>query len=77
MSRFIRLTNMVINTSKLVKIENSNNQYCMYFSNNNISGYFILSIGNLFTSDNTIVVCKEKSPEDYQIVENWIKSIEK
>lgn len=77
MNRFIKLTNRVINTSKLVKIENYDNKYSMYFCNNNISGYFIVSIGNLFTSDNTIVICKEKTPVDYQIVEDWIKSIEK
>ena len=75
MSRFIRLTNMVINTSKLVKIEKYDNKYSMYFCNNNISGYFIVSIGNLFTSDNTIVICKEKSPVDYKIVEDWINEM--
>lgn len=75
MSRFIRLTNKIINTSQIVNIKIEQTKYYMFMSNNTISGYFIISLGQINTTDNIIEICKDKDPNDYKIVTEWIYTI--
>ena len=75
MTRFIRLTSIIVNTSKLIKIESYKNKYYMYMTNKNINGYVFLSFGSINSSDDIIEICKDKHPIDYQIITKWINQI--
>lgn len=75
MTRFIKLTNMAINMSKIIKIESYSNKHYMYYNNNNIRGLFFISFGTINSSDNFIVICKDKTPIDYEIITKWINQI--
>ena len=61
MSRFIKLSTIVINTNYINKILINPNHYSIYLNNTNIS------------FDTKINVCAVKSPIDYNIMSDWIK----
>ena len=79
MNRFIRLTNVVINTSKIVKIENidriNTKHYNLYLSNHHISGQIFLYFGSINSQHDIISISKADNPLDYQIVEEWINEM--
>lgn len=75
MTRFIRLSNIIINTSKIVQIHTSPQRYTIYMCNNHVSGYVIGPVGMINTQDNTIQIWKDKNETDYKIITDWIKYI--
>lgn len=75
MSRFIKLTNMVINTSKIIKINTYTDGYIVHTSDINFSGLSLFSVGMLSSTDSTIRVLKTESPADYQVITDWIANI--
>ena len=75
MSQFIKLTNIVINTTKIIKINTYQNKYHICMNNNILDGYLFISFGSIYTTDNIIEICKNKDPLDYQIITKWINSI--
>jgi hypothetical protein len=75
MSQFIKLTNRIINTSKIVNIKIEQTKYYMLMSNNTITGYFVISFGQINTADNIIEICKDSDPNDYKIITEWINKI--
>lgn len=74
---FIKLTTQIINVSHIIKIVNypTNNKYNIFMTSNNISGFFLLSIGTLSSNDTVIEISKEKDIKDYQIIDDWIKEM--
>jgi hypothetical protein len=75
MSRFIKLTNLVVNTSKIIKIKTLPDIHYMYLSNTRFDGFFLFSSGSIDTKDDIVEVCKNKNPIDYHLVSEWIKQI--
>ena len=73
MSNFIKLTSMLINTSKISMIEIQNNKYCIHLVENKLDGFWLFSSGYLTSIQNKqIEVCKEKHPIDYKNLTDWI-----
>ena len=82
MSRFIKLSNKIINT---VYIENISfytnpNKYYIQMKNSvsNPFGFFIAGTGWISSgySNSSVTICSEADPEDYKIISKWIKNIE-
>ena len=77
MVRFIKLMNLLVNTSQIIKIKSCQNKYYIHMNNNkNINGFIIISVGALNTTDNIIEVCEKEDPVDYQIITQWIYKIQ-
>ena len=75
MTRFIRLTNIIINTSKIIDIHIKPEKYILYLSNNYIDGYFIFGFGHITTIDNKLEICKKNNSHDYNCLSQWIDQI--
>jgi hypothetical protein len=80
MSRFIRLSTMVLNTNNIYKIKIEPSQYCIHINskvinggNWSISGF---GIGTVSTFTYDIYIDKEKDPYDFQKVSDWINKID-
>ena len=75
MSQFIKLTSMIINKNLITSVIIKPNKYHFYTVENNINGYMLFGSGGATSSPEKIVICEEKSPEDYKIITQWIGSI--
>ena len=75
MSQFIKLTSMIINKNLITSVILKPNKYHIYTVENNINGYMLFGSGGANSSPEKIVICEEKSPEDYKIISKWIDSI--
>ena len=75
MSQFIKLTSMIINKNLVTSVFIKPNKYHIYTVENNINGYMLFGSGGVDSSPEKIVICEEKSPEDFKIIGKWIDSI--
>ena len=73
MSRFIKLTSTIINTSRISKILINANQYQINLITNEFDGS-MFSVGS---SIEEIKVCKKENPKDYKSVSDWIDNCQK
>lgn len=79
MSKFIKLTNVLLNTNDIHKIVIQPNKYYIHIVSKNIDGYnfnfgTFFGVGNLFTHTSTFEICEDLI--DYEIVTNWIRKNE-
>jgi hypothetical protein len=78
MTRFIKLTNMLLNTNNINKILIKPNKYFIYVADKKFDGFVWLiggsGMGNFTTCNNTteIEICETKDPIDYKMVSEWI-----
>ena len=73
MSRFIKLSNCLINVRHVRTIlYNEPNKYVIKLSINAANGWMLFGSGNFTTYNEVVHVCKEKDPEDYNIIKKWI-----
>lgn len=76
MTKFIKLTNMLLNPNYINKILITPNKYNIYISNKEIDGYVWLltgtGLGSIKTCDDKIEICKTKDPIDYKILSEWM-----
>jgi hypothetical protein len=77
MSRFIKLTNFILNANNIHKISIKPNKYYIYIINNKFDGFswrFAGSgIGSISTShDEMIEICEINHSLDYKILSDWI-----
>lgn len=77
MSKFLRLSSSVINTSYIRYIQIKQNTFHIEMFNNRIHGTMILGSGNMDVEDESFEVCAEEPPTDYKLVEEWIKNLDK
>ena len=75
MTRFIKLTSTIINTSHVKKIMIEPNKYCVHLSDQNINGSKFLLSGYIYSSDSKIEICKVKNITDYIIMNTWITNL--
>jgi len=75
MVNFIKLTSLIINTSKITTIIIKNNRYCIYLNNFDISGFLYNTHGHISSNNEKLEICQTANPEDYKIITNWINNI--
>ena len=80
MTKFIKLTNMLLNTNHINKIYINPNKYVIYLMTNKLDGisWSITGSGMGYISsreDSEIEVCETKHSTDYKIVSDWIDKI--
>ena len=68
MSQFIKLTSIIINKNLITSVFMKQNKYHIYTVENNINGIMLFGSGVVDSSPEKIVICEEKSPEDYKII---------
>ena len=67
MPRFIKLTNMLLNTNHINKILIKPNKYYIQIISRKPDRFI-----NIIFNNNEIEVCQTKHPTDYKIVSEWI-----
>ena len=76
MSKFIKLTNILLNINDIHKIIIQPAKYEIYIINKKIDSYAFLIYGSGFfdfkSNDTKIDVCKMENPSDYKIISDWI-----
>jgi len=69
MSKFIKLTSVIINTRQINHIYIKPDKYIISIMSSNISG----GIAYFSSNDYEIKICANKHPIDYKILSGWIK----
>ena len=72
MSKFLKLTNIIINKNVIQHIDINKDNYVIHLMSNKFSGFFLFSVGWSDSHNTDIKVCKIKDVNDYKIVSNWI-----
>ena len=76
MTKFIKLTNFVLNTNDIHRIVISPNKYLIHVVSKKVDGFFWgiggFGIGNFYSYTSEIEVCQTKHSIDYKIVSDWI-----
>ena len=77
MSKFLKLSNRVINTSfiKHIDYDKSIEKYSIHLGSLTSNGLFILGSGNIESYDKYIYATKKDHPESYNIIEKYYNSI--
>jgi hypothetical protein len=75
MSRFLKLTQIIINTQQINHIKILPNKYEILMMNNGADGFLIGGSGVYKASMDKIYVCAEKDTNDYKKVSDWIHSL--
>jgi hypothetical protein len=72
MSRFLKLTNIIINKNLIQRIDINKDKFIIHLMMNKMDGLFLFG-GGVYESYNTeLEVCKIKHLSDYKIVTDWI-----
>jgi len=81
MSRFLKLTNFIINTNDIHQIAIRPNKYIIHIVSKKIDGFafgvYGFGTGHLSSSVSEIEVCEKKHSNDYKKVSRWIDQITK
>jgi len=76
MSKFIKLTNLIINTNYIQTIVVKPNKYCINIVSNKFDGSNwsvpVFGFGTISSYNYEIEVCETKHSSDYKIVSHWI-----
>jgi hypothetical protein len=77
-TRFLKLSNIIINTSKIVRITKEPDVYRFRFVNSGqeLSGAYFFTVGWIDSSDRYFEVYRHKEPDDFEIVKKWIETLE-
>jgi hypothetical protein len=75
MSRFIKLSNRIINTAFITRVDIIADKpaYELVMATHHIDGGLLFGSGSLISRDYRIVASKEKHPESYKAIDDWIK----
>ena len=65
---FLKLSNLLINTKRIVSIESHVTSYKVIMAHQEISNFFVIGYSQLCHYE----ICSEKDPKDYKIVEDFI-----
>lgn len=76
MSRFIKLSNIVLNVAHINKIDIGKNKYYINLLNNSPSGFYIFMFGVISSEYSNYIVCANKNPSDYKVVTEWLNKLE-
>lgn len=73
--RFIKLSNVCINASKIVSIERKESQFKIIMGCQEMSSLFLVGSGHLTSELCYYTICKKKEPGDYSVVEKFINEM--
>lgn len=81
MTKFLKLTNTVININHITrivkKLVNPNtSSYTIYINELDLSGMFIFSMGWIRNTDVYVSVNSSDNPVDYEKIRNWLEEKE-
>lgn len=74
MSKFIKLSKLIINTSFIRKITIETNIYHIELSSHDVYGFGIFGSGMIDTNESIISICANKNKNDYIRIDDWIKN---
>lgn len=69
---FLRLKNLILNTTQISTIAVQPTRYHIQIQSSDLRGAILFGSGSIHTENSTILVCKEKTPEDYVTFTHWI-----
>ena len=73
MSRFLKLSNRIINPNVIHHIDIQKDKFIIHLMTNKTDGFTLFDAGFSYVSHNTeFEVCKTKSLTDYKTVTDWI-----
>ena len=72
MIMFLKLSNLVINTSKISSIQMYSNMYYINVHHTSFSGFAFGVFGQISSYGNYFEIHKQSDNDDYQIVTEWI-----
>jgi len=76
MSKFIKLTNLLLNTNDIHKIVIQPNKYCFHIVSKKMDGFNWgicgFGLGYIFSYNYEFEVCETNHSTDYKIVTDWI-----
>ena len=76
MSKFIKLTNLIININYIQSIVIKPNKYCINVASNKFDGskwsVAGFGMGTISSYNSVIELCKTQNSSDYKIVSDWI-----
>ena len=75
MSKFIKLSTTIINTKYINQILIRPNKYYIKLLNSKVDGFFMFGCGGLILDPKEFEICADKTPSDYKVVSDWIKTI--
>jgi hypothetical protein len=80
MSRFLRLTNGILNTAHITRITHhvsaTDAIYKIYMNELNVGGWFFAGSGALGNKDEVILVDSKQNPNDYSAIRGWIAKMD-
>ena len=79
MSKFLKLTNRIINIKYINQIYSYDKSFEIMINTNNLSGINIFGLGSIRWQDDSIYIRedseKESDRKDYQIIKEWIEKM--
>ena len=76
MSKFMKLTNMIINPNCIHSIIKMPNKYLIQVMSNKLYGttftFAGTGFGSISSNNSEIEICETKHPSDYKMVSDWI-----
>lgn len=72
MSKFIKFTNLLLNSKYIQTIIVKPNTYLIHVMSNKFEGLNCIGFGTISSYNSEITVCKTKNSVDYKILSDWI-----
>lgn len=76
MTRFLRLTNMLLNVNQIRLIEITPDKYKIRMISHTFGGYFIFGSGGFDSYNHDFDCCKKQHSTDYKIISEWLEQEE-
>ena len=72
MSRFLRLTNLLINVNQIRRIDIKPNEYKIHLIPSELSGFMLLGSGTFQSAAERYTVSEKENETDYKMISEWI-----
>lgn len=76
MSRFLKLSNFVLNKSFIHEIQYKEKQIILRVCIPEFTGFQLFSCGTISSTSYTYTFCPEKTQADFKIISKWIDSMD-
>ena len=74
MSRFIKLTNIIINKNIIQHIQINKDKFLIHLMTNKTDAFLMLGGGTYESHNTEIEICKNKNFNDYNKINDWINN---
>ena len=72
MSRFLRLTNLLINVNQIRRIDIKPNEYKIHLIPSELSGFMLLGSGTFQSAAERYTISEKEHETDYKMISEWI-----